>query len=374
MSNLLNIIKKERWDFGTRVGTPILVYDVICRGVYKYIKKFYGEEFSQRRMLVPKNRDVVRAIGLKQEEKIYDFFKRIVLANPEFLIKSIANDEKILTQIEDKSENLKNNRDLISLLSLFERHSFYFFVGLSCGIQLFENRKKTKNIAIAEKALEIHDVWRNSILPREIKIFDRMDAFLKKIATELKIRNFADIYLLKVSEIKDILNGNLDAKYKDKIEKRKKGFAYLFIDGKSKVIESGPMFREIESFFKEKFAKEARVKVLKGTIVYKNEDKIKGVVKIIERADLKPIKIKGKIGENDILVAQQTDPRYLPFVNMFSAIITDDGGITCHAAIIAREFKIPCIVGTKVATQVLKDGDLVEMDMGKGIVKILKNK
>ena len=55
-----------------------------------------------------------------------------------------------------------------------------------------------------------------------------------------------------------------------------------------------------------------------------------------------------------------------------SAIVTDEGGITCHAAIIARELKVPCVIGTKIATQVLNDGDLVEVNANQGIVKILK--
>lgn len=55
-----------------------------------------------------------------------------------------------------------------------------------------------------------------------------------------------------------------------------------------------------------------------------------------------------------------------------SAIVTDDGGITCHAAIVARELKTPCVVGTKIATHVLKDGDMVEVDADKGSVRIVK--
>ena len=53
--------------------------------------------------------------------------------------------------------------------------------------------------------------------------------------------------------------------------------------------------------------------------------------------------------------------------------ITDTGGLTSHAAIISRELQKPCIIGTKIATKVLKDGDVVEVDAEKGIVKILKN-
>ena len=54
------------------------------------------------------------------------------------------------------------------------------------------------------------------------------------------------------------------------------------------------------------------------------------------------------------------------------AIVTDEGGIISHAAITSRELKIPCIIGTKIATQVLKDGMEVEVDADNGIIKILK--
>ena len=53
-------------------------------------------------------------------------------------------------------------------------------------------------------------------------------------------------------------------------------------------------------------------------------------------------------------------------------IVTDEGGLTSHAAIVSRELGIPCILGTKVATKVLKDGDLVEVDAEKGVVRRLK--
>ncbi len=53
-------------------------------------------------------------------------------------------------------------------------------------------------------------------------------------------------------------------------------------------------------------------------------------------------------------------------------MITDEGGLTCHAALISRELQIPCIIGTEVATKVLKDGDLVEINSKEGIVRKVK--
>jgi pyruvate,water dikinase len=66
-----------------------------------------------------------------------------------------------------------------------------------------------------------------------------------------------------------------------------------------------------------------------------------------------------------------TRPDYLPAMQKASAFVTDEGGITCHAAIIAREMKKPCIIGTKIASKIIKDGDMVEVDADKGVVRIL---
>lgn len=93
----------------------------------------------------------------------------------------------------------------------------------------------------------------------------------------------------------------------------------------------------------------------------------KGKAKIIFKlSDLKKIK------KGDVLVAPMTTPEMIPALKKAVAIVTDEGGITCHAAIVSREMKIPCIIGTINATQLLKDGDLVAVDANNGVVRILK--
>ncbi|TSA46572.1 hypothetical protein D4R52_00260 [bacterium] len=74
----------------------------------------------------------------------------------------------------------------------------------------------------------------------------------------------------------------------------------------------------------------------------------------------------------DILVAVSTNPALLPLIHKAGAIITNEGGITSHAAIISRELKKPCIIGTKIATKVFKNGDLVEVNANRGIVRKLR--
>ncbi len=95
--------------------------------------------------------------------------------------------------------------------------------------------------------------------------------------------------------------------------------------------------------------------------------KVTGTVKIVRvKADA------SKIQPSDVLVTEMTNPDYVPYMKIAGAIVTDEGGATCHAAIASRELKVPCVVGTKIATKVLKDGDLVEVDANTGVVKILK--
>lgn len=76
--------------------------------------------------------------------------------------------------------------------------------------------------------------------------------------------------------------------------------------------------------------------------------------------------------DGDVIVSSSTSPNLTPFLKRAGAIVTDEGGIASHAAIISRELQKPCIIGTKIATKVLKNGDLVEVDADNGRVSILK--
>ncbi len=102
--------------------------------------------------------------------------------------------------------------------------------------------------------------------------------------------------------------------------------------------------------------------VIKGVTAYPG--KAKGVVRIV----LDPTKAD-HFQEGDILVAGMTRPEYLALMKKASAFVTDSGGILSHAAIVARELKKPCVIGTQIATKVLKDGDVVEVDADTGTVR-----
>lgn len=152
----------------------------------------------------------------------------------------------------------------------------------------------------------------------------------------------------------------------ENFQERKNGFGVVIQNNKVRVVVGEELKRQLEEC-QEKVDK--NIIEIEGMVVFKSDKKVIGVVKVIEES-----KYISKINKGEILVTNETTPDYVVGMKIAGAIITNQGGITSHAAIVSRELKIPCIVGTKIATKVLKDGDLVEVDAEKGIVKILNRK
>lgn len=145
--------------------------------------------------------------------------------------------------------------------------------------------------------------------------------------------------------------------YKKLVEERQKKYSLFVDNGKLKIFN-----RDISKEFLQTSDKSA--KEIKGDVASKG--RVVGKVRIIyHRGEF------SKFKKGEILVTAMTHPEFMQIMKQSSAIITDEGGITCHAAIISRELGIPCIIGTKIATQVLKDGDMVEVDCINGIVSII---
>ncbi|HAH04666.1 TPA: hypothetical protein DCL28_03895 [Candidatus Komeilibacteria bacterium] len=104
---------------------------------------------------------------------------------------------------------------------------------------------------------------------------------------------------------------------------------------------------------------------LQGVIA--SAGKFSGPVRIIKNlADL------AKFRQDEVLITSMTSPEYVPAMKKAGAIITDKGGVTCHAAVVSRELGVPCVVGTQNATKVFKTGELVEVNANHNSVKIIK--
>ncbi len=125
--------------------------------------------------------------------------------------------------------------------------------------------------------------------------------------------------------------------------------------------------RPITTLHKRKKAKPSTGDKVEGEVVLKGLPASPGIgcgkVKIV----LSPEEIT-KVEKGDVLVAKMTSPDYVPAMKKACAIVTDEGGMTSHAAIVSRELGVPCVVGTGRATQVLKEGEVVTVDGERGVV------
>lgn len=187
--------------------------------------------------------------------------------------------------------------------------------------------------------------------------------FLTECAKRINL-SYYDIRYLSKDEI--CLSLRQKSMLKDiSITKRKESWA-LYRAGEEITIFQGK--EKVDRISKEQgipILSHEEIKELKGTIAWKGL--VRGKAKVLLSPEDLP-----KVNRGDILVAVMTFPSYISAMEKASAFITNEGGILCHAAIVAREMKKPCIIGTKTATVHIKDGDLIEVDANKGVVKIIK--
>lgn len=158
---------------------------------------------------------------------------------------------------------------------------------------------------------------------------------------------------------KDFKNKDVNDSYLD--EDR---FNKIYAEILGKQVSDVYMWEQRKRQAKEEFKEEKISNELKGTVA--SEGLVQGKAFVIENEeDLQ------NFPEGYILVTSMTTPKFLPAMQRSIGIITDFGGVMSHPAIIARELKLPCIVGIKYASLTIKNNDLVEVDAEKGIVKIL---
>jgi phosphoenolpyruvate synthase/pyruvate phosphate dikinase len=174
---------------------------------------------------------------------------------------------------------------------------------------------------------------------------------------------FKNLKYLFLAEFPDI-EKKKEAIIKATNKRISRGFVIEYKNGRGGIIskkKQDKIFHELEDQIK-------NADIISGMVACRGEKQCyQGTAKVLFSA-----KEERKINEGDFLIATMTTPDYILAMRKAAGFITDEGGVTCHAAIVAREMNKPCIIGTKIATKVLKDGDLVEVDAGKGAVRIVK--
>lgn len=151
------------------------------------------------------------------------------------------------------------------------------------------------------------------------------------------------------------------------LEKRKRGWGYSFLTNDYEKYDERFIDTDTALQFWDIYVEPPRItdaKEFGGIIASKGKGPVRGTVRVV----LDPFQAE-HFQTGDVLVTTMTTPEYIFVMKKAGAIITDTGGLTSHAAIVSRELGVPCIVNTKIATSSLKDGDQVEVDAQKGVVK-----
>lgn len=168
---------------------------------------------------------------------------------------------------------------------------------------------------------------------------------------------------MKPEEIINSLNNS--ASIPEDLEARSNSMIFMISDNKEKIWTGDQAAKQLQSL-KNKDKLFSNKSYLYGASACGGSAKGKAV--IIKR---KSEMLKFNYAEPSVLVSVEADPDLSIIMRRMAAVVTDQGGVTCHAAIIAREFNIPCVVGTKYATQYISEGDFLEVNADRGIVKIV---
>jgi phosphoenolpyruvate synthase/pyruvate phosphate dikinase len=192
----------------------------------------------------------------------------------------------------------------------------------------------------------------------------KVQPYLKAVGEKFGL-TYAEFLLQRDTEIFAALRGELSPAELKENAKRREASKYVFFAGKGDEILFTEEPEDIVILTETMLPKvEKNIRELQGQIG--NKGVYTGTVRVIMN-----LEDFGKMQPGDVLVSTMTTPDFVVLMNQSGAIVTDIGGMLCHAAIVSRELNKPCVIGTKFATQALKDGDMVEVNAEEGIVKIL---
>lgn len=294
------------------------------KNVDKKIKKYIEKNFWFKSDFYHANKITPESIFLEATSEIKQMSKESILAE----IGKI-NETNIL--IENKK------RDLLNELKL--------------------SKEDKKDIKFALKIVKWIDERKRGMMKNLYYFY----YFINDVADRFGME-YSDLAVYFTDELEGLISNGERLTDKE-IEKRKQG-VFCVWENKNRRVFYG---QEAQDLFE--IATHAKTQDIIGQVAsFGGVKNISGKVKII----FDPIKDRFENG--DILVTSMTRVEFVPLMRKAKAIITNEGGIACHAAIVSRELGVPCIIGTKTATQMLANGDEVELDLEKGVVRIIKKK
>ena len=364
----------------------LILFDADFTGFWKYgfipeLANWGGEQLLTRKLaqLGLNHHEIVEKLSAPVK---LSFFQAEELEFYRIKLKSKAafkNDKKLSTALQVHQQKyywLKNNygwtevldvkyfEDELNTLSIetarnkLSEISHYIQNTKKAKKEVIKKYKLSKEIIAVSDALAF-SIWWQDLRKKYIWIANSIiTEFLNRIS-RLKNLSIDDLCYYKIDELIELLK---TGKKKD-IRDRKNGFTFYYhSEGKLVCLDSKESAKLMQQF---EVKVDSKIKEIKGMVVSLGKEKknLSGSVKILTS----PSDIH-KLQKGEILVAPMTSPDYIFAMRKASAIITDEGGLTSHAAIVSRELGIPCIVGTGIATKVLKDNDKVMIDVKNGLI------
>jgi phosphohistidine swiveling domain-containing protein len=359
------------------------------------IKKASSELYERVEVLSNMNLKVLNDDELFD---LYDFYG-FKLGNL-FVCYSMTQPHKV-TKLEDKLINFlkKNTKDVQSAVSILTTPNTKF-VFTKTGGALFDSFSESvqkesakinmslinKNLCVEKKQSQIK---RNNLIKKlnlSLKTIHITEVLRILLEERLRMRfvwmkalYYNELFLIEIKrrfnvskknlrmydafELEDLIRKNRILSIR-KLKGREAGFVKILNNGDIETFEGEKAVR----FLDEIREKPKNVDQIVGSVASKGYAVGKVVLFSYRRAGDHSKKIKN-MDFGDIVVTEMTRPNIISACEKAGAIITDEGGVLSHAAIISREFQVPCVIGTKMATLILKDGDYVEVDAKKGIVK-----
>ena len=322
----------------------------------------YREMFGNRsrvrvQNLLTVNRDGMTAlyVYIPEEER------RLSLIKSEY---HDGNFRKLLPFCEEIIKNLENSTNQFlkkSTGTSFVEFARYYKFGRAIVFYTEALSKLAQEHRYSPTIIRLVGQWHEQAETVTCNAWDRVKKILMKLAKRYGVLSEDVVYYLPNEFLRLLKSGK---KVSERvISKRKKYYVLLMRNGRIRLY-LGKAAHEIE---RREVPQQnvADVHELKGMSASRGY--AKGRVRIVN-TEIQMRQMK----KGEILVSIMTTPRLLLAAKKAAAIVTDQGGLTSHAAIVSREINVPCIIGTKIATKVFKDGDRVEVDATRGIVRKLK--
>lgn len=232
-----------------------------------------------------------------------------------------------------------------------------------------ENKKikkdKVESLSFEEKGVLKFIDWSSWLRDDRKALINKADVLFFNLTSKLYEKWGINQDLVPVSFVFEVLKGKgFNQNNSADVEKRKEKLLLIYY-GEDRYEENPELSENEVKILDERFLSQNKPQdenVIKGEAasVGRAEGRVRIILKRSEFNDFE---------EGEILVTGMTRPEFVPLMKKARAIVTDEGGITSHAAIVSRELKKPCVIGTRIATQMLHNGDIVEVDAYNGVVR-----